>query len=331
MFGVDPEGKFPSILGHEGAGVVESIGEGVTDLAVGDHVIPCYTPECKECIFCKSPKTNLCVKIRATQGQGVMPDGTSRFKSADGKDLFHFMGCSCFSQYTVLPAIACAKINQSADFEKACLLGCGVTTGIGAAINTAKVEPGSSVAVWGLGAVGLAVILGAKMAGATTIYAIDINTTKFELARQFGATHCFNPKTDCSEGKNTQQELVARSPTGFGFDFTFEAIGNVHTMREALEASHRGWGVSVIIGVAASGQEIQTRPFQLVTGRQWRGTAFGGYKSRTAVPELVERYLSGEIPLGAFVTHRFPLSQINEAFELLHKGECIRCVINLQE
>lgn len=277
--GSDPEGLFPSILGHEGGGVVESVGEGVTSVAVGDHVIPLYTPECRSCAFCASPKTNLCVKIRSTQGQGLMPDGTSRYKNMKGEQLYHFMGCSCFSQYVVCADISLAKINPKADLSIACLLGCGVTTGIGAALNTAGVEKDSSCAVFGLGAVGLAVIYGCKMAGAKKIFAVDINPAKFEVAKKFGATDCINPND--YPDKPIQQVIVGLSESGYGIDNTFEAIGRVDTMRAALECAHRGWGKSVIIGVAASGQEISTRPFQLVTGRQWLGTAFGGYKSRT--------------------------------------------------
>jgi len=326
LSGDDPEGIFPSILGHEGGGVVESIGEGVTSVAVGDHVIPLYTPECGDCMFCASPKTNLCVKIRATQGKGLMPDGTVRYRNMKGEPLFHFMGCSCFSQYVVCADISLAKITKEADLNVACLLGCGVTTGIGAALNTAKVEEGSSCAVFGLGAVGLAVIYGCKQAGAERIFAVDINPEKFEMARQMGATDCVNPKDHTDP---IQQVLVGMSPTGYGIDNTFECVGRVETMRAALEASHRGWGKSVVIGVAGSGQEIATRPFQLVTGRQWMGTAFGGYKSRTAVPLLVDKYVSGEIPLESFITHRMKLDDINEAFTMLHDGDCLRCVIDM--
>jgi len=327
LSGQDPEGLFPSILGHEGGGIVESIGEGVTSVAVGDHVIPLYTPECGDCMFCKSPKTNLCVKIRATQGKGVMPDGTVRYKNMKGEPLYHFMGCSCFSQYVVCADISLAKVDPKADLNVACLLGCGVTTGIGAALNTAKVEPGSSCAVFGLGAVGLAVIYGCKQAGAERIFAIDINPDKFEMAKKLGATDCINPNDH--KDKPIQQVLVEKSPSGFGIDNTFECIGRVETMRSALECSHRGWGKSVIIGVAGSGQEIATRPFQLVTGRQWMGTAFGGYKSRSSVPQLVDKYVSGEIPLDSFITHRMKLADINEAFTKLHDGACLRCVIDM--
>jgi len=326
LSGKDPEGKFPSILGHEGGGGVESVGEGVTGLAVGDHVIPLYTPECGDCLFCKSPKTNLCVKIRSTQGEGLMPDKTSRYRNMKGETLYHFMGCSCFSQYVVCADISLAKINPAAPLEVACLLGCGITTGIGAALNTAGVEKGQSCAVFGLGAVGLAVIYGCKMAGAKTIFAIDTNPEKFEIAKKFGATHCINPK---DHDKPIQQVIVGMSDTGFGIDNTFEAIGLVDTMRAALECAHRGWGKSVVIGVAASGTEISTRPFQLVTGRQWLGTAFGGYKSRSSVPKLVDQYMAKEIPLDDFITHRMKLSEINEAFEKLHLGSCLRCVIDM--
>mmetsp|Transcript_4358 Transcript_4358/g.15913 ORF Transcript_4358/g.15913 Transcript_4358/m.15913 type:complete len:381 (-) Transcript_4358:87-1229(-) len=328
LSGSDPEGLFPSILGHEGGGIVESVGEGVTSVVPGDHVIPLYTPECKDCMFCKSPKTNLCVKIRSTQGKGLMPDETTRYKNMKGEPLFHFMGCSCFSQYIVCAEISVAKINPKADLSIACLLGCGVTTGIGAALNTAGVEQGSSCAVFGLGAVGLAVIYGCKMAGAKKIFAVDINPAKFEIAKKFGATDCINPKD--YPDKPIQQVITGLSESGFGIDYTFEAIGRVETMRSALECAHRGWGKSVIIGVAGSGQEISTRPFQLVTGRQWLGTAFGGYKSRSSVPQLVDQYMEGKIPLEDFVTDRMKLEDINKAFEKLHEGSCLRCVIDMQ-
>jgi len=328
LSGSDPEGMFPTILGHEGGGVVESVGEGVTSVAVGDHVIPLYTPECGDCLFCKSPKSNLCFKIRGTQGKGVMPDGSGRYKNMKGESLAHFMGCSCFSQYIVVADISLAKIDPSADLSVACLLGCGITTGLGAAINTAAVEKGSSCAVFGLGAVGLAVIYGCKMAGAERIFAVDMNPAKFEIAKQLGATDCINPKD--YPDKKIQDVIVGMSPTGFGIDNTFEAIGLTDTMRSALECAHRGWGKSVIIGVAGAGQEISTRPFHLVTGKQWLGTAFGGYKSRSSVPKLVEQWQKGEIPLEKFVTDRMKLDDINQAFEKLHGGTCLRCVIDMQ-
>jgi S-(hydroxymethyl)glutathione dehydrogenase/alcohol dehydrogenase len=316
---------FPCILGHEGGGIVESVGEGVTSVKPGDHVIPLYTPECRDCMFCHSKKTNLCVKIRATQGKGVMPDGTTRFHAVkNNTPLYHFMGCSCFSEYTVLPEIALAKINEKAPLDRVCLLGCGITTGLGAVWNTAKVEPGSSVAVLGLGAVGLAVIQGAKLAGAKSILGIDINPKKFENAMKMGATQCINPN---DYDKPIQQVIIEKFSDGFGIDYTFECIGNVQTMRSALEMAHRGWGVSVIIGVAASGQEISTRPFQLVTGRTWKGTAFGGVKGRTELPGLVERYMNKEIEVDAFVTHKLSLEEINEAFHVLHSGDCLRAVM----
>lgn len=322
LSGADPEGKFPCILGHEGGGIVESVGEGVTSVNPGDHVVPLYTPQCGECKFCKSPKTNLCNKIRNTQGQGVMPDGTTRFR-CKGQQLFHFMGCSTFSGYTVVAEISLCKVNEKAPLDKACLLGCGVTTGYGAALNTAKVEPGSSCAIWGLGGVGLAVALGCKAAGASRIIGIDINTKKFEIAPKFGITECVNPK---DYDKPIQEVLIGM--TDGGLDYTFECIGNVETMRAALESSIRGWGTSVIIGVAASGKEISTRPFQLVTGRTWKGTAFGGFKSRDSVPKLVDQYLDNKLPLDDFVTDVLPFDKINEGFERLHGGDCIRCVLN---
>lgn len=324
MSGIDPEGLFPCILGHEGAGIVESVGEGVTAFKAGDHVIPLYTPQCKECKFCLNKKTNLCQKIRLTQGRGVMPDGTSRF-TAKGKQLFHFMGCSTFSEYTVVAEISLCKINEKAPLEKVCLLGCGIPTGYGAALNTAGVEPGSTCAVWGLGAVGLAVIMGCKTAGASRIIGIDINPGKFEVAKQFGATEFVNPK---EVTKPIQEHLVEL--TDGGLDYTFECIGNVLTMRQALEAAHKGWGVSVIIGVAGAGQEISTRPFQLVTGRVWKGTAFGGYKSVESVPKLVEQYLAGTFKIDEFITHNMELSKINEAFDLMHSGESIRSIVHLK-
>ncbi|MET4732260.1 S-(hydroxymethyl)glutathione dehydrogenase/alcohol dehydrogenase [Thalassospira sp. MBR-102] len=322
LSGEDPEGIFPAILGHEGGGIVESIGEGVTSVAVGDHVIPLYTPECGECKFCKSGKTNLCQKIRATQGKGLMPDGTTRF-SQNGKPIYHYMGCSTFSEYTVLPEISIAKVNKSAPLEEVCLLGCGVTTGMGAATNAAKVKPGDSVAIFGLGGIGLSAIIGCKMAGASRIIAIDINEKKFELAKQLGATDCINPQ----KFDKPIQEVIVDMTDG-GVEYSFECIGNVNVMRSALECCHKGWGESVIIGVAGAGQEISTRPFQLVTGRVWRGTAFGGVKGRSELPDYVERYLKGEFKLSDFITHTMKLEDINEAFDLMHEGESIRSVIH---
>lgn len=324
LSGIDPEGLFPCILGHEGGGIVESVGEGVTSFKAGDHVIPLYTPQCKECKFCLNKKTNLCQKIRLTQGRGVMPDGTSRF-SAKGKQLYHFMGCSTFSQYTVVAEISICKVNEKAPLDKVCLLGCGIPTGYGAAINTAGVEPGSICAVWGLGAVGLAVIMGCKKAGASRIIGIDINPDKFKVATEFGATDFVNPKEIT---KSIQEHLF--DLTDGGPDYTFECIGNVMTMRQALESAHKGWGVSVIIGVAGAGQEISTRPFQLVTGRVWKGTAFGGYKSVDSVPKLVEEYLAGTFKIDEFITHNMDLAKINEAFDLMHKGESIRSIVHLK-
>jgi len=325
LSGDDPEGIFPSVLGHEGGGIVMEIGEGVTSVSPGDHVIPLYTPECGQCKFCKSGKTNLCQAIRATQGQGLMPDGTSRFSIA-GEPLFHYMGTSTFSEYTVLPEIALAKISKEAPLDKACLLGCGVTTGIGAVLNTAKVEPGSTVAIFGLGGIGLSAVLGAVMAKAERIIAIDINESKFEMARSFGATDCINPK----DYDSPIQEVIVDLTDG-GADYSFECIGNVNTMRSALECCHKGWGESIIVGVAGAGQEISTRPFQLVTGRVWRGTAFGGVKGRSDLPSYVDRYLNGEIPLEEFVTHKMPLGDINKAFDLMHEGKSIRSVIVFDE
>lgn len=321
LSGDDPEGIFPCILGHEGAGVVVEVGAGVTSVAVGDHVIPLYTPECGRCKFCLSGKTNLCQAIRATQGRGLMPDETSRF-SLDGKPIYHFMGTSTFSEYTVLPEIAVARVNKAAPLDKVCLLGCGITTGIGAVLHTAKVEPGATVAVFGLGGVGLSVIQGAVLAKASRIIAVDINPEKFEMAKLLGATDCINPK-DYSDP--IQQVIV--DLTDGGVDYSFEAIGNTHTMRAALECCHKGWGESTIIGVAGAGQEIVTRPFQLVTGRVWRGSAFGGVKGRTQLPGYVEQYMRGEIRIDEFVTHTMPLEEINHAFDLMHRGESIRSVI----
>ncbi|HEX5662348.1 MAG TPA: S-(hydroxymethyl)glutathione dehydrogenase/class III alcohol dehydrogenase [Xanthomonadaceae bacterium] len=322
LSGDDPEGIFPSVLGHEGAGVVVEVGEGVTSLKPGDHVIPLYTAECRECKFCKSGKTNLCQKVRATQGKGLMPDGTSRF-SYEGKPIYHYMGCITFSEYTVVNEISLAKINPEAPHEKVCLLGCGVTTGIGATRNAARVAEGDSVAVFGLGGIGLAVIQGARQAKAGRIIAIDTNPGKFELARSMGATDCVNPK----DHDKPIQEVIVEMTDG-GVDWSFECIGNVNVMRAALECCHKGWGESVIIGVAGAGQEICTRPFQLVTGRVWRGTAFGGVKGRTQLPGMVEQAMSGEIDLDPFVTHTLPLERINEAFDLMHEGKSIRTVIH---
>ncbi|MDN2658769.1 S-(hydroxymethyl)glutathione dehydrogenase/class III alcohol dehydrogenase [Neptunomonas sp. CHC150] len=322
LSGEDPEGIFPAILGHEGGGIVESVGEGVTSVAVGDHVIPLYTPECGECKFCTSGKTNLCQKIRETQGKGLMPDGTTRF-SVDGKPVYHYMGCSTFSEYTVLPEISLAKVNKTAPLEEICLLGCGVTTGMGAVMNTAKVKEGDTVAVFGLGGIGLSAVIGAAMAKASRIIAIDINESKFDLARKLGATDCINPK----EYDKPIQDVIVELTDG-GVDFSFECIGNVNVMRSALECCHKGWGESVIIGVAGAGQEISTRPFQLVTGRVWRGTAFGGVKGRSELPDYVERYLAGEFKLDDFITHTMALEGINEAFDLMHEGKSIRTVIH---
>ncbi|SMC24283.1 S-(hydroxymethyl)glutathione dehydrogenase / alcohol dehydrogenase [Andreprevotia lacus DSM 23236] len=322
LSGKDSEGVFPAILGHEGAGIVEALGEGVTSVAVGDHVIPLYTPECGECKFCKSGKTNLCQAIRATQGKGLMPDGTTRF-SKDGKPIYHYMGTSTFSEYTVLPEIALAKINKAAPLEEVCLLGCGVTTGMGAVMNTAKVQEGDTVAIFGLGGIGLSAVIGAKMAKAGRIIGIDINTGKFDLARQLGATDVINPN---DYDKPIQDVIVAM--TDGGVDFSFECIGNVHVMRSALECCHKGWGESVIIGVAGAGEEISTRPFQLVTGRVWRGSAFGGVRGRSELPDYVERYLQGEFRLDDFITHTMALEDINTAFDLMHEGKSIRSVIH---
>jgi S-(hydroxymethyl)glutathione dehydrogenase/alcohol dehydrogenase len=322
LSGDDPEGLFPAVLGHEGGGVVVEVGAGVSSVAVGDHVIPLYTAECRQCRFCKSGKTNLCQAVRATQGRGQMPDGTSRF-SQNGKPIHHYMGTSTFSEYTVVPEISLAVINKSAPLEKVCLLGCGVTTGIGAVLNTAKVEAGASVAVFGIGGIGLAVIQGAVMAKAGRIIAIDTNPSKFELARQLGATDCVNPRDS-----STPIQQVIVDMTDGGVDYSFECIGNVDVMRAALECCHKGWGESVIIGVAGAGQEIRTRPFQLVTGRVWRGSAFGGVRGRTQLPGMVEQAMRGEIALDPFITHNLPLDRINEAFDLMHEGKSIRTVIH---
>ncbi|MCQ3828696.1 S-(hydroxymethyl)glutathione dehydrogenase/class III alcohol dehydrogenase [Microbulbifer elongatus] len=325
LSGDDPEGIFPAILGHEGGGIVESVGEGVTSVAVGDHVIPLYTPECGECKFCTSGKTNLCGRIRDTQGKGLMPDGTTRF-SKDGEPIYHYMGCSTFSEYTVLPEISLAKVNKRAPLEEVCLLGCGVTTGMGAVMNTAKVEEGATVAVFGLGGIGLSAVIGAAMARAGRIIAIDLNESKFDLARHLGATDCINPK----KYEKPIQEVIVDLTDG-GVDYSFECIGNVDVMRSALECCHKGWGESVIIGVAGAGQEISTRPFQLVTGRVWKGTAFGGVKGRSELPDYVERYLAGEFKLNDFITHTMGLDGINHAFDLMHSGESIRSVIHFDQ
>ena len=322
LSGEDPEGIFPAILGHEGGGIVESIGAGVTSVKVGDHVIPLYTPECGECKFCTSGKTNLCQKIRATQGKGLMPDGTTRF-SKDGKPIFHYMGCSTFSEYTVLPEISLAKVSKDAPLEEICLLGCGVTTGMGAVMNTAKVKEGDTVAIFGIGGIGLSAVIGATMAKASRIIAIDINESKFDLARKLGATDCINPK---NYDKPIQEVIVEL--TDGGVDFSFECIGNVNVMRAALECCHKGWGESVIIGVAGAGQEIATRPFQLVTGRVWRGSAFGGVKGRSELPGIVDRYMQGEFKLSDFISFTMGLDRINEAFDLMHAGKSIRSVIH---
>ena len=322
LSGDDPEGVFPAVLGHEGAGVVVQAGEGVTSVQPGDHVIPLYTAECRQCLFCKSGKTNLCTAVRATQGKGLMPDGSTRF-SYQGQPVYHYMGCSTFSEYTVVAEVSLAKINPAANPEQVCLLGCGVTTGLGAVKNTAKVQPGDSVAVFGLGGIGLAVIQGAKLAKAGRIIAIDTNPAKFELARTFGTTDCVNPK---DHAQPIQQVIIEM--TGWGVDHSFECIGNVQVMRAALECAHRGWGQSVIIGVAGAGQEISTRPFQLVTGRRWLGSAFGGVKGRSELPGMVEQAMKGEIKLAPFVTHTLPLENINEAFELMHAGQSIRSVVH---
>ena len=322
LSGEDPEGIFPAVLGHEGAGTVVACGAGVTSLAPGDHVIPLYTAECRECKFCKSGKTNLCQRVRATQGQGLMPDGTSRF-SYQGRPIFHYMGCSTFSEYTVVNEISLAKINPAAPHGKVCLLGCGVTTGIGAVHNTAKVQAGDTVAVFGLGGIGLAVVQGARQAKAGRIIGIDTNPGKFELAKSMGATECINPK----DFDQPIQEVIVAMTDG-GVEFSFECIGNVNVMRAALECCHKGWGESIIIGVAGAGQEISTRPFQLVTGRVWRGSAFGGVKGRTQLPGMVEDAMAGRIDLDPFVTHTLPLARINEAFDLMHDGKSIRTVIH---
>ena len=319
--GADPEGLFPAILGHEGAGIVVDVGPGVTSVKKGDHVIPLYTPECRQCKSCLSRKTNLCTAIRGTQGRGVMPDGSSRF-SRGGKTIHHYMGCSTFANYTVLPEIAVAKIRGDAPFDKVCYIGCGVTTGIGAVINTAKVEPGANVVVFGLGGIGLNVVQGARMVGANMIVGVDLNPGREALARKFGLTHFVNPK-------DVNGDLVAHlvELTGGGADYSFECVGNVQLMRQALECCHRGWGVSVIIGVAGAGQEISTRPFQLVTGRVWKGTAFGGARGRSDVPKIVDWYMDGRINIDDLITHTLPLADINKAFDLMHAGTSIRSVV----
>jgi S-(hydroxymethyl)glutathione dehydrogenase/alcohol dehydrogenase len=319
--GADPEGLFPAILGHEGAGVVVDTGPGVTSLSKGDHVIPLYTPECRQCEYCLNPKTNLCQAIRSTQGQGLMPDGTSRF-SLGGNKLYHYMGTSTFANFTVLPEIALAKVREDAPFDKICYIGCGVTTGLGAVMNTAKVEPGSNVVVFGLGGIGLNVIQGARLVGANMIVGVDLNADKKAIAERFGMTHFVNPKEDEGDLVPYLVDL-----TGGGADYSFECIGNVTTMRQALECAHKGWGESVIIGVAGAGQEISTRPFQLVTGRVWRGTAFGGARGRTDVPKIVDWYMDGKIEIDPMITHTLPLGEINDGFDLMHEGKSIRSVV----
>ena len=319
--GADPEGLFPAILGHEGAGIVVDVGPGVSTVKKGDHVIPLYMPECRQCKSCLSRKTNLCTAIRATQGKGLMPDGTSRF-SLGGERLHHYMGCSTFANFTVLPEIAVAKIRNDAPFDKVCYIGCGVTTGIGAVINTAKVEPGANVVVFGLGGIGLNVVQGARMVGANMIIGVDLNPAREAIARKFGLTHFVNPKDVAGDLVPHLVEL-----TGGGADYSFECIGNVDVMRQALECCHRGWGVSVVIGVAGAGQEIRTRPFQLVTGRVWKGTAFGGARGRTDVPKIVDWYMDGRINIDDLITHKLPLARINEGFDLMHSGASIRAVV----
>ena len=321
LSGADPEGAFPAILGHEGAGIVQEVGPGVTSLQRGDHVIPLYTPECRNCEYCLNPKTNLCQAIRTTQGAGVMPDGTSRF-SYKGEKVLHYMGCSTFSNHTVLPEIALAKVNKDAPFENICYIGCGVTTGIGAVINTAKVEEGSNCVVFGLGGIGLNVIQGCRLAGANMIVGVDLNNDREEWGKQFGMTHFVNPDNVDGDLVNHLVEL-----TGGGADYSFECIGNVNVMRMALECAHKGWGESIIIGVAGAGQEISTRPFQLVTGRSWRGTAFGGARGRTDVPKIVDWYMDGKIQIDPMITHTLTLEEINKGFDLMHAGESIRSVV----
>lgn len=320
LSGIDPEGAFPAILGHEGAGIVREVGQGVTSVKPGDHVIALYTPECRECDYCLNPKTNLCQKIRSTQGKGLMPDGTSRF-SYKGKPVLHYMGCSTFSNYTVLPEIAVAKVRKDAPFDKICYIGCGVTTGIGAVVFDAKVEPGSTVAVFGLGGIGLNVVQGAKMVGASRIIGIDINKSRQNLATEFGMTDFINPNNT----KTLVQDII--DMTNGGVDYSFECIGNVDVMRQALECCHKGWGESIIIGVAGGDQEIRTRPFQLVTGRVWRGSAFGGARGRTDVPKIVDWYMNGQINIDSLITHKMQLSEINSAFDLMHEGKSIRSIV----
>ncbi len=327
LSGLDSEGKFPAILGHEGAGIVREIGAGVTSVRVGDHVIPLYTPECRGCKTCLSQRSNLCTAIRSTQGQGLMPDSTSRFScepvGGRGSEIFHYMGCSTFSNFTVLPEIAVAKVREDAPFDKICYIGCGVTTGIGAVIYTAKVRPGSNVVVFGLGGIGLNVIQGARMVGADKIIGVDLNPGKVEMARKFGMTHFVNPD---EVGRDKVVQAIQDLTDG-GADYSFECIGNVHTMRQALECCHRGWGESIIIGVAPSGIEISTRPFQLVTGRVWKGSAFGGARGRTDVPKIVDWYMDGKIDIDSLITHTMPLEEINTAFDLMHEGKSIRSVV----
>ena len=322
LSGADPEGLFPAILGHEGAGVVVEVGPGVTSLEVGDHVIPLYTPECRECEYCLNPKTNLCQSIRSTQGQGLMPDGTSRFSMLDGTPILHYMGCSTFSNHTVLPEIALAKVRKDAPFDKICYIGCGVTTGIGAVINTAKAEIGSRAIVFGLGGIGLNVIQGLRLAGADQIVGVDLNPGKVEMAKRFGMTDFVNPSEVSGDLVGHLVEL-----TGGGADYTFDATGNVQVMRTALESAHKGWGESIIIGVAPAGAEISTRPFQLVTGRSWRGTAFGGARGRTDVPKIVDWYMDGKIEIDPMITHTMSLEDINKGFDLMHQGKSIRSVV----
>ena len=322
LSGADPEGAFPAILGHEGAGVVVDVGPGVTSLKKGDHVIPLYTPECRECDYCLHPKTNLCQSIRETQGKGVMPDGTSRFSTLDGDPILHYMGTSTFSNYTVLPEIALAKVREDAPFETICYIGCGVTTGIGAVVNTAKVEPGSNCVVFGLGGIGLNVLQGLRMVGANMIVGVDLNNDRKAMGEKFGMIHFVNPN---EVGEDLVPYLV--NLTGGGADYSFECIGNVNVMRQALECCHKGWGESIIIGVAGAGQEISTRPFQLVTGRSWRGTAFGGARGRTDVPKIVDWYMDGKIEIDPMITHKLALEDINKGFDLMHAGESIRSVV----
>jgi S-(hydroxymethyl)glutathione dehydrogenase / alcohol dehydrogenase len=331
LSGLDSEGKFPAVLGHEGAGIVRELGKGVTSLKVGDHVIPLYTPECRSCKTCLSQRSNLCTSIRSTQGQGLMPDGSSRFRcesagqgnKGKSNEVFHYMGCSTFSNFTVLPEIALAKVREDAPFDKICYIGCGVTTGIGAVIYTGKVWPGANVVVFGLGGIGLNVIQGARMVGADKIIGVDLNPAKAEMAKKFGMTHFVNPD---EVGRDKVVQAIV-DLTGGGADFSFECIGNVHTMRQALECCHRGWGESIIIGVAPSGTEISTRPFQLVTGRVWKGSAFGGARGRTDVPKIVDWYMEGKINIDDLITHKMPLKDINTAFDLMHEGKSIRSVV----